>query len=411
MGQTSIPTGSSAGNRLFNAALFAEACRRNSMTNLLTGEAPKSINDSKVDPRKQTESGAPIVRVTDLSKEKGDEVTVDLYHQLGGKPVMGDKPLAGRVEGLTSSQFTLKINQGRKAVGSGGKMTQQRTKQNLKAIAKKMIGPWWSRLDDQLTIVHMAGARGDDASSDWNVPLANDPDFAEILVNPLTPPTYDRHVLGGDATNFGNIDSSDKFSLSEVDKLRLITDEMSYPLQPIKFDNDPRAEEDPFYVLFVTPRMWHDFSTSDGGKALRELQANAIKRGSEFKHPVFAGDCAMWKNILIRKMSRPITFSTGSTVSVSTNSADAAVSNQTAGTKIERGLLIGAQAMATAFGRHGTKGSGGHYFSMHTETVDHNNAQEHSIAWINGKAKMRFRGSDGRINDHGVIALDCAVSG
>ncbi|WP_020209037.1 N4-gp56 family major capsid protein [Gilvimarinus chinensis] len=411
MGQTSIPTGSPAGNRLFNAALFAEAIRRNSMTNLLTGDAPKTIKKSKVDPRKQTSAGTPIVRATDLTKEKGDEITVDLYHQLSGKPVMGDRPLAGRVEGLTSSQFSLKINQGRKAVGSGGKMTQQRTKQNLKSIAKTMIGPWWSRLDDQLTMVHLAGARGDDVSADWNVPLASDPEFAEILVNPLRAPTYDRHVIGGDATSFGDIDSADIFSMKEVDKLRLLTDEMAYPLQPIKYENDPGAEEDPFYVLLVSPRMWHDFTTSDDGKVLRELQAAAIKRGSEFKHPIFRGDCAMWKNILVRKMSRPITFNAGSTVAVSQNNNDATQTSDTAGVKIERGLLLGAQALITAYGRHGTKESGGYHFSMHTETVDHGNAQEHSIAWINGKAKTQFRGSDGRLNDHGVIALDCAVSG
>src|SRR5690606_38031630 len=131
---------------------------------------------------------------------------------------------------------------------------------DLKVAAKKMIGPWWARLDDQLTIIHMAGARGDDASADWVVPLASDEEFAEICVNELTPPTYDRHVFGGDASSFADIDSSDKFSLAEVDKLRLKLSEMAFPLQPIQFENDPMAEDSPFYVLYVSPRQWHDFS-------------------------------------------------------------------------------------------------------------------------------------------------------
>lgn len=409
-GNTVVASGSTAGNRLFNAALFAEACRRNSMTNMLTGESPKAIKGGKIDPKKQTSPGAPIVRISDLSKEMGDEVTVDLFHQLGGHPTMGDRELEGRVRGLTSSQFGLKIDQGRYAVSSGGKMSQQRTKHNLQKIAKQMIGPWWSRLDDQLTLVHMAGARGDDAAADWNIPLSDHPEFSEILVNPLTPPTYDRHVLGGDATSFGNIDSADKFSLAEVDKLRLKLDEMAYPLQPIRFEKDPQADENPFYVLYVTPRQWNDFWTSTdsatGGVALRNLQAEAGKRASVFKHPIFMGDCAMWNGILIKKMARPIVFNSGSTVAISTNTADAQTSSDTAAVRIERALLLGAQALATGFGRH----EAGTHFAINTELKDHKNKREHSIAWINGKAKLRFKGTDGRVNDHGVIALDTAVT-
>lgn len=409
-GNTHVPSGSNAGNRLFNAALFAEATRRNSMTNLLTGDTPKAIPGSKIDPKRQTSAGTPIVRAQDLRREAGDEMTVDLYHQLGGYPTMGDRELEGRVHGLTSSQHSLKIDQGRYAVSSGGKMSQQRTKHNLQKIAKQMIGPWWSRLDDQMTLIHLAGARGDDDSGDWNIPLATHPEFSEIIVNPLTPPTYDRHVLGGDAANFGDIDSADKFSLAEVDKLRLILDEMAYPLQPIRYEKDPMAEENPFYVLYVTPRQWNDFWTSTdsatGGVALRNLQAEAAKRGSVFKHPIFMGDCAMWNGILIKKMSRPIVFSAGSTVAISTNTADAQTSSDTAGVRIERALLLGAQAMVTAFGKH----ESGTHFSINTELKDHKNKREHSIAWVNGKSKLRFTGTDGRVNDHGVIALDTAVT-
>lgn len=411
-GNTTVST--AIANKIFNAALFTEAVRRNSVTNLLTGEAPKTVSANKMDPRKQTESGAPIVRITDLSKEMGDEVTMDLFHQLSGKPTMGDRELEGRVESLTQSQFGLRIDQGRKAVSSGGKMSKQRTKHDLVRTAKAMMGPWWGRLDDQLTLCHLAGARGDDAKSDWVVPLATDEEFSEIVVNPLAPPTWDRHVFGGDATSFESIDSADMFSLAEVDKLRLILDEMAYPLQPIRFEKDPMAEDNPFYVLLVTPRQWHDFSVSQnaytGGNALRQLQANASQRMSVFKHPIFLGDCAMWNGILIKKMSRQISFSAGSAVSVATNSANAGVTTAEAGTKIERSLLLGAQALATAFGRSGEKENGGLYFSLHTEKKDHGNKEEHSIAWMNGKKKVRFKGSDGRINDHGVIALDTAVS-
>lgn len=175
------------------------------------------------------------------------------------------------------------------------------------------------------------------------------------------------------------------------------------------------AEDNPFYVLLVTPRQWHDFATSTnqytGGDALRKLQANASQRMSIFKHPIFLGDCAMWNGILIKKMTRNIMFNTGSTVTVCTNTANAATAQVTAGTKIERGLLLGAQALAVAFGRTGAKGEeGGNHFKLHSEPTDHGNEWEHSIWWMSGKKKVRFKGTDGRVNDHGVIALDTAVS-
>lgn len=411
---TQIAPGSPAANKIFNAALFTEAVRRNCLSNMLTGNAPKVASKSKTDPRKQTESGAPIVRVTDLSKTAGQQVTVDLYHQLRKKPTMGDRKLAGRGESLTSSQFDLQINQGRHMVDSGGRMTQQRTKHDLIRTAKTMLAPYFSRLDDQLTLIHLAGARGDHYDEEWIVPLESDSEFGDIIVNPLTPPTYDRHFYGGDATSLDNIDSADKFNLAAVDRLRLALDEMAFPIQPIRFEKDPMAEDSPFFILLVTPRQWFDFWTSTdtatGGVALRNLQAQAAQRGSIFKHPIFLGEAAMWNNILIKKVSRPIRFNSGSNVTVSTNTDNAGTTTATVGTQVERALLIGAQALATAYGRAGKPENGGYYFNMHTEDEDHGNSKEHSIAWMNGKAKFRFESSTGRINDHGVMVLDTAVS-
>lgn len=408
---TQVPAGSSARNRIFNAALFMEAVRRNSFTNVLTGPAPKKGDKNKIDGKRQTAPGAPIVRITDLSKEAGDEVTVDLFHQLRQKPVMGDKKLAGRGASLTSSQFKLVIDQGRTMVDSGGKMSQQRTAHDLKQLARTLLGPYYNTLEDQLTLIHLAGARGVHNDADWIVPLESDEEFDEIAVNPLTPPTYDRHTYGGDATAIDNIDSADTFSLTSVDNIRLILDEMPFPLMPVQFEKDPQAEDSPFHVLFVSPRQWNDFWTSTSGSDWRALQANAQERARGFNHPVFLGECAMWNGILIRKMKRPVRFTAGFNVQVCTNSNNAATETRTAGTTIDRAILLGGQALANAYGRSGKKAKGGMHFSMHEEKTDHENVIEHSISWMNGKAKIRFKGTDGRINDHGVLVHDTAVSG
>lgn len=406
---THIKSGSAAANKIFNAALFTEATRANSFENMLTGPAPKTPNAAKADGNRQTSAGAPVVRITDLEKTAGDEVTVDLFHQLRHKPVMGDEKIAGRGASLTSSQYTLKIDQGRTMVDSGGRMTQQRTSHDLKSLARVMLSPYYNRLADQIALVHLAGARGTHDDADWILPTENDPDFNRIMVNPVQPPTFDRHFYGGDATSLANMTTADQFSVDAVDRIRLALDEMAFPLQPIRFPGDQQAEDNPFFVLMVTPRQWYDFWTSTSGDSWRQLVANAYSRATGWNHPVFKGDVAMWNNILIRKMTRPIRFEAGASVPVATDTDNATTTTVTAAVRTERAILLGAQALASAFGRAGSR-TNGYYFNMHTEVTDHGNVLEHSIAWMNGKGKIRFRGSDGRVNDLGVAVLDTAVS-
>ena len=396
---------SSAANKILQAALFTEANRAKSFANMFTDAAPKEAQPDNA--ANQTSHTAPIVKVTDLSKEAGDEVEMQIFHQLNGRPTMGDKKIAGRLENLSQASFSLKINQGRHGVDAGGKMSQQRTKHNLKKTARTLLdGSYNNKLNDQLTTVHLAGARGSMASTDIIVPLASDPEYAEILVNDVLPPTYDRHFFGGDATSFAGLDSADLFALSCVDDLSLYLSEMAAPIAPVKFASDEAADEEPFYVLNVTPRQWNDWYTSSSAKDWQAMLANASNRGKGFSHPLFRGQCAMWRNILVRQYSgMPIRFYTGDTVTISQN-VDAATTTQvTAGTNIDRAILLGGQALAMAYGAQN-----GGSFNYHEEPADHGNSTEISVSWINGMKKIRFADRNGRINDLGCMVLDTAIT-
>lgn len=392
----------------YNAALFLESARIPTFSNYLTDGVP-SLKKEEGKAKGQSNPGAPIIRINNLEKGKGDEVTYDIFHQLNQKPVMGDKKLAGRGASLSYASDDLKIDQGRTMVESGGRMTRQRTMHDLRAVSRSLLTPYYGRLEDQLMLVHLAGARGSDEAADWIVPLNSDPEFAEICVNPITPPTFDRHLYGGDATGLAGMDSADGFTLDAVDKARLILDEIAYPLQPIKYKDDPQSEENPFYVMLVTPRQWFDFWTSTSGDDWRTLISNARSRTAGWKSPLFMGDCVMWNNILIKKQRRRIRFNAGEDVTVCTNSVDAQTTTATAAVNTERAILLGAQALANAYGHAGARGSMA--FSWNEEETDHKNVREHSIAWMNGKKKIRFKGTDGRVNDHGVMVLDTYVSG
>lgn len=73
---------------------------------------------------------------------------------------------------------------------------------------------------------------------------------------------------------------------------------------------------------------------------------------------------------------------------------------------IDRAMLLGGQGLANAYGT----GDGGGFFGYNEEKVDHGNGTEVSIRWINGLKKIRFKQKDGRVNDHGVMVVDSAVT-
>ncbi|MBW3798828.1 DUF4043 family protein [Aeromonas hydrophila] len=396
---------SAQANKIMQAALFTTANRSHSLVNMLTEEAPKG---TKINGGKQTSAGAPVVRITDLAKEAGDEVEMQLFHQLSGRPTMGDKKLAGRLESMSFADFSLKINQSRHGVDAGGKMSQKRTKHDLIKTARVLLADgYYGRLADQRGFAQLAGARGDYSATDIILPLADDPEFSEIMINPLTAPTYERHFFGGDATTFEAIDAADRFNLGCVDNMALYLSEMANPIQPIRMVADPSGGE-PLYVLYVTPRQWHDFYTSSSGKDWNAMLAAVAERAKGWNHPIFRGEGAMWRGILVKQYKgMPIRFNQGSAVKVcATNSATGVEVDKVAGTTIDRAVLLGGQALANAFG----SGEQGGSFGMHEEKTDHGNATELSINWVSGLQKIRFKQRNGNIQDHGCMVLDTAVS-
>lgn len=397
---TNIPIGHPLARKIYSAAVFAEAQRQPGFRKNLTGPAPQqSKAERKL--KGQTEAGYPFVRVTDLSKSKGDTVSVDLFHIIQGKPTMGDKKLSGKMMSLSSSSQDIRIDQTRGGVDPGGRMTQQRTVHGLRNIAKANLAGWANRLEDQCALVHVAGARGYDTGADWVVPLASDPDFAEIMVNSVLPPTRNRRLFAGDATSVADLSTADMLGLEEIDVIRAILDEMAFPMQPIRMEGDVQADENPLYVLYVSSRVWHYLQTTTAGTAWRTFLANAHERSRGFNHPLFMGSPGMWNGILIKKMWRPVRFGAGD--NVAEYDANDVIQQVAANVVTDRSILLGAQALAEVFGRHDKSG---YHYSWHEEETDHGNTVETSIAMMGAKAKLRFTGSNGEITDHGVMTID-----
>jgi len=423
MADTVIPYGSPQAVRVQSAGLFAASMQRQTNLNRLAGKLPQQ-SDAEAVLRRQSGNQLPIVRAQDLSKTAGDEVTFDLINPIGGKPIMGEAYAEGKGDRMDFSQDSLRINQTRKPISAGGKMTQQRTPHQLRTLAQALGHDYMSRLEDQLALVHLAGARGMANDVEWAVPLASDPDFSTIVVNTIKAPTRNRHfmstgsgiekiVAGG---NEITIASTDVMNIDLVDAVRTKLDSMPLPPPPVRFEDDLMSQDAPMRVMLCSSEQYTSLVRSTN---FRTWQANAMARAQMAKqNPLFMGEAGLWNGILIVKMPKPIRFYSGdslrwcpSTTSNTETATDLVPAAFGTSYAVDRALLLGGQALAQAYGKF--RQSQGSYFFSEKE-LDHGDKLEILLGMIGGTSKIQFLidhgGTQKEYTDFGVMAIDTAVA-
>lgn len=421
MAETNVSSGSSIAVKHYSAALFANTLKgASAMENLVGPVEPTSAMEKVAG---QTQPGMPIVRIDNLMKSAGDIVTLDLVDTVSGEPLMGDVNREGKGDTLSFSSMEIRIDLASKVIDAGGSMSQQRTKHNLREIALAQLSGYFPRLDTQESLVHLAGARGSQVGTDWAVPVQSSPKFAEIMVNPVKAPTYNRHfvVNGAGLTpggqQLGSVASGDALKLIHLDLLRKRIDDMDQPLQSVKLIGDRAAQTSKMWVFLASPNQYSILLTEG---SLRAFQQNAVNRAAylDTRHPLFAGEVGMWNGILVIKNERAIRFMPSETSKIITaaNAATATETDQavnaglTAGYAVERGLLLGAQALGIAYGK--TKVSGMQFgWKEHWYNFESN--LEVMGEKVCGKGKVRMSINDGTGSkvptDFGVIAVDSVV--
>lgn len=403
---TNIPIGSALARKVYSVGLFTRVQHSPGFMNLLSGEMPKEGSfAAKV--KGQTSPDYPIVKAGDLAKGAGDAVSIDLFNILQGKPVMGDKRIAGKMMQLTSSSMDVRIDQVRGGADSGGRMTQKRTVHNLRNISMAGLQAWMQRLEDQSAIVHLAGARGTQNTTDWVVPLQADPDFAEIMVNTVKAPTKNRYFAANDGTGPDDIGTNDALTLQDVDRIVAQLRESPVIMQSVKIKGDDRAWNDPLWVMFITERQWLYLQSRTSQTTWRQAVQNAFERKSGgVKHPLFdAYETIMWNGVLLKRMNRyAIRFNTGDSVIKDTGGADGLTYTESTvqtAQPVDRAIIVGAQALAKAYGKSASE----YFYDWSEEEVDHKNNIETVASAMGGSAKIRFK-IDGADTDFGVAVVD-----
>lgn len=421
MSKTNTPYGAPTNLVTQAAGLFATHLRRNSTLNLLSGPMPKGEAGAEATLRKQTTQHLPIVRVQDLGKNKGDEVTFNLLNPVGGYPIMGSEYAEGRGVGLSLSEDRLRVNQARFPVDLGNVMSQIRSPADLRKLGKPVAQSQMDAYCDQSLLVHMAGARGFQDSIDWRVPTTDHPKFNEIMVNRVKAPTKNRHFLvSGDGISQVNVNAgevtlatTDQFSLDTVDSMRTLMDEMVLPPPIVKFEGDVAAEDSPLRVWLVSPSQYNWFARQ---KDFRTFQGAALARASQAnQHNIFKGDVGLWNNFIIRKMPRPIRFYSGDVIKycasyTSAEESDMLVPDSFADNfAVDRSIILGGQAIGEAFA---SSDKSGVPFFWSEKEMDHGDKWEVLQGVIRGVSKIRFdvnTGDGNELTDYGVTVVDSVV--
>lgn len=422
---TSLPYGSPQAIKIQSAGLFAAHTQRNSTMNRLTGKLPQQA-EAEANLRSQSTASLPIVVSKDLTKTAGDEITFDLVNPMGGKPIMGGANAEGLGRSMSFSQDKLRINQTRYPISAGDAMTQQRTKHELRSLARAQGDAYMTRLQDQLTLTHLAGARGFHNNIEWAVPLASDADFASICVNTVKAPTKNRHYMSTGtgleiikaAANEITLATTDVLNTEVVDDLRMLLDSMPLPPPPVIFDGDKLGNDSPLRVLMCSAENFNSFQRSGtGATAYRALVANAMARSQlAGQNPLFMGESMLWNGILIVKMPRPIRFYSGDSLrwcasytSETETSTDLVPASFSTTYAVDRSILLGGQALALAFGKNNKTGNP---FFWSEKELDHGDKLEVLIGMMSGASKVRFEvdyGNQKQFTDFGVIAIDSVV--
>jgi len=361
MAQTIVGLGDAKAIKRWSSSLAVDVARKSYFSKKFMG--------------KGADASTPIQLFNELENDAGDQITFDLSMQIAMQPIEGDNVLEGKEEDLRFYSDQFYIDQMRCGVNTGGKMTRKRTLHNLRAIARKRQSEWWARVQDEVIFMYLSGARG--VNADFVFPLS----YTGFANNTFTAPDAEHIMYPTGSTSKATITSATKMDLTIIDKLVAHATMMgggiteTPQIQPIDINGEKH------YVLLLSPWQIYDLRTNTtAGQWLDIQKAAAAAEGRS--NPIFKGAMGMYNNVVIHEHKGIIRFT-----------------DYGAGANLPaaRGLFMGAQACAMAFGSPGT----GMRYQWHEETRDNGNQVVITSSAIWGAKKCTFNSKD-----FGVIAVD-----
>lgn len=321
----------------------------------------------------------PVLMKTDLEAGAGDEVTCYLVAKLRGRPVQGQEKLEGREMRLKHYTDKLRVDKFRNGVNVGDVMDQKRVKWSLRAQARERLSDYIAELEDEMTMMYGAGARGVGAEiqhfpTDWTA-----------WPNNFDPPDANHIVFGG-AKSKATLTSGDKLTLNTIDKLVakakkfLGTEQNGAKMTPVSIDRGQH------YILLTGVEGMYDLRTEAGDAGWLSIQKAAA--GAEGrKSPIFDGSMGMYNNVILHEHEGVIKFD-----DYGAGGDGPAM----------RSFFLGAHAIMKAYG---FKGNDGVRYKLSESGLDHDEEAVIHFRTILGIKKSRFNGQD-----FGMLTIDHAYT-
>ena len=353
MARTVIATGDAQTVKRYSAFLALEAVAQSYFLSKFMGKY-------RVDgPNK------PITLITDLEKEAGDSITYDLFMALVGEGVEGDNTLKGNEEKLVPYTDTLKIDQKRHGVDTGGKMTKKRTVHDLEAVARNRGAKWFGEEYDENFFAYLAGMRGS-LDTTWHNPIS----WTGRAGNSFTQPDTSHIIYGGDATTPATLAAEDIMTLAIIDRAVAKAETTDPMIQPVIVDGEPH------FIMLMHPFDAYNLRTNTSTGQWMDIQKALVqKQGTQ--NAIFTGALGIYNDVILHKHRRVVRFDAA---------VDTGVAASTFAVDGSRCLFLGAQAGVIA---HGSPGEGNRY-KWHTELEDRGNVLMVDFGAIYGIKETTF---------------------
>lgn len=313
-------------------------------------------------------SAASIIQVKDeTQKSAGDKITYGLRMQLSGGGVVGDGPLEGNEESLTTYSDALVINQLRHAVRSAGKMSQQRVPFSVRDEALSGLRDWWT---DRIDISFFNQICGNPNAGPINTAISGGDTRYSGLQATIVPDASHIKSMNTSSAGDENIGSSNTFTLSIIDRVVEAARTLTPAIRPVKVAGKN------CYVGFLHDYQVTDMRSNTSSGQWQDIQKAAMTGGEIEDNPIFDGSLGMYNGVILHSDAR-VTYGANS----STNAAI---------TTVRRAVFAGAQAGVMGYGRD----DGPNRFTWVEELFDYENQLGVSAGLIWGFKKTNFNSTD-----------------
>ena len=311
----------------------------------------------------------------DLTKKRGDRVTIALVNELTGAGVTGNSTLKGNEERLNSRSDTLIVDVLRHAVAVDD-WDVQKSVIDLRQAARVQLREWAQKtLRDNCTtalgqVANVAFETATNAQRDtWQS------DNRDRLVAGTT--AFGTHATFASAISA--VTAAAQLTPNILSLMKRLAQSASPKVKPVYV----KEMDQEWYVAFVGPRAWRDLTEDNPTTNVLTL-ANRDARVRGVDNPLFTGDSLVWDGMILREIPEIAAVST-------------TVYSLTTATAIEPVYLCGAQAVGLAWAQR-TKST--------TDTDDYEFLHGVGVQEIRRIQKLRFgSGSTDRDNlkDHGIV--------